>query len=488
MSDGGLGNLAARGVFVTLGGQGLRIVVQVLSVVVLARLLSPHDYGLLAMVTTIIGVAELFRDFGLSSAAVQAKSLSARQRDNLFWINTALGLALSLIIFFGAPLIAAVYRQPDLIPLAQVLAWMFLVNGMATQYRADLNRRLRFFRLALADVVSPAVALAVATVFALQGAGYWSLVAQQLSQFVVMFTIVVISARWLPGRPSPKTSMDGMLTFGWNLLATQLIGYVSKNSDSFVIGFRFGAGQLGLYNRAFQLLITPLNQVRAPSTTVALPVLSRLRDEDGRYARFVERGQVALGYTLVAGLGVVAGAGSPVTELFLGPKWSSIAPVLSLLACAGAFQTLAYVGYWVYMSRGLTKYLFRYSIVEAVVTITCVVVGSQWGIVGVAGGYALTQALNWPLSFWWLSKWTPIPIRRLYGGALRIILVTSAIAGAARWASNAFETPLIAVIAACLAGAAVLLAGAAVVPPVRRDLLAVFDVGRRALNKERVSP
>jgi PST family polysaccharide transporter len=364
---------------------------------------------------------------------------------------------------------------------------MFLVNGLATQYRADLSRRLKFFLLALADVLSPAVALAIATVFALQGAGFWSLVVQQLTQFVVMLTIVVISAGWLPGRPTRKTSMDGMLTFGWNLLATQLVGYVSKNTDSFVIGLRFGAGELGLYNRAFQLLMTPLNQVRAPSTTVALPVLSRLADENARYSHFVERGQIALGYTLVAGLGVVAGAGGPVTELFLGSKWASIAPALSLLAAAGAFQTLAYVGYWVYVSRGLTKYLFRYSVLEAVVTVSLVLIGSQWGFVGVAGGYAVTQAINWPLSFWWLSKWTPIPVRRLYGGALRIVIVASVIAAASSWASFAFEAPLIAVVVALFSGAAVLVLAATVCPPVRRDLLSVFDVGRRALSKETVS-
>jgi PST family polysaccharide transporter len=484
-AGGTLGNLAARGVFITLGGQGLRIVIQVLSVVILARLLSPQDYGLLAMVTAIIGVAELFRDFGLSSAAVQAPTLSTKQRDNLFWINSCLGFALSLAIFFGAPIIADLYHQPELDPIARVLAWMFLVNGVATQYRADLTRRLKFLRLAVADSVSPAVALGVAVTFALNGAGYWSLVAQQLTQFVVMFAIVLLGARWVPGAPSPSTPMDGMIRFGWHLVSTQLVGYFSKNSDSFIIGMRFGPSTLGLYNRAFQLLMVPLNQVRAPSTTVALPVLSRLRDEQERYSRFVERGQLALGYTLVAGLGLVAGAALPVTTVFLGGKWLGLAPVLSLLAAAGAFQTLAYVGYWVYLSQGLTRYLFRYSIAEAAVTVGLLLLGSQWGIVGVAAGYAVAQALNWPLSFWWLSRYATIPLRRLYGGAARITLVAAAICVAAHLASSAIELPLLALMAAGGAAVAVLLIGTAV-PLVRRDLMSVLNVGRRALQREKV--
>lgn len=486
MTEGGLGNAAARGVLVTLGAQGLRIAVQILSVVILARLLTPHDYGLLAMVTAIIGVAEIFRDFGLSSAAIQARSLSTKQRDNLFWINTALGLALSTLVFFSAPLLAAIYRQPDLVPIAQALAWMFLVNGMATQYRADLNRRMQFFRLAAADVLSPLIALAVAMTIALQGGGYWSLVAQQLTQFMVMFAIVVACGKWLPRRPSRKTSMDGMLIFGWNLVATQLVGYVSKNADALVIGLRFGTSQLGLYNRAFQLLMTPLNQIRAPSTTVAIPILSRLQEDNERYSRFLQRGQVALGYTLVIGLAAVAGAGVPVTELFLGSQWQDAAPVLSLLAAAGAFQTLSYVGYWVYVSKGLTKYLFRYSIMEAVVTVALIIGGSQWGIVGVAAAYALAQAINWPLSFWWLSRWAAIPLRHLYFAALRITLVSVAVCGAARWASDLVPEPMIAVLAACVAGALVLLTGGLLSSHIRRDLASVLDIGRRAIRKEKV--
>ncbi|MET3811369.1 PST family polysaccharide transporter [Arthrobacter sp. UYEF3] len=453
--------------------------------VVLARLLSPQDYGLLAMVTAIIGVAELFRDFGLSSAAVQAPTLSRKQRDNLFWINSCLGLVLSVAIFLGAPLIADLYHQSELAPMTQVLAWMFLVNGVATQYRADLTRRLKFLRLAVADTVSPAAALAVAVAFALNGGGYWSLVAQQLTQFTVMLALVLVAARWLPGAPSVSTPMDGMLKFGWHLVSTQLIGYVSKNSDSFIIGLRFGPSTLGLYNRAFQLLMTPLNQVRAPSTTVALPVLSRLRDEQARYSRFVERGQLALGYTLVTGLGLVAGAASPVTTVFLGDKWASLAPVLSLLAVAGAFQTLAYVGYWVYLSQGLTRYLFRYSVAEAAITVGLLLLGSQWGIVGVAGGYAAAQALNWPLSFWWLSRWAAIPLRRLYGGAARITLMAAAISAAAHLVSSAIEPPVLAVVAAGGAAVVVLLMGTAV-PSVRKDLVSVIDVGKRALHREKV--
>lgn len=481
-----LGDTAARGVVTTLSGQALKLVIQVLSVVILARLLTPQDYGLVAMVAVIIGIADLFRDFGLSSAAIQAKTLSDKQRDNLFWLNAALGAVLATIIFCIAPLIAALYNQPKLVEISHVLAATFLLSGLATQYRADLTRRLKFTKLALSDIVAAAVALLVAVIAASMGAGYWALIVQQLTQYAFMLVLVTTGAAWLPGKPSRRTPMDGMIKFGWNLVATQLVGYLSKNIDSLVIGIRFGAVPLGLYSRAFQLLMAPLSQIRSPSTTVALPVLSRLHDDDERFASFVQRGQLALGYTLVTALGVVAGAGLPITELFLGHTWLSLAPILSLLAAAGAFQTLAFVGYWVYLAKGLTKYLFRYSIAESVVTVACILLGSQWGIVGVAAGYAATQAIGWPLSLWWLARYSKLKVRPLYAAALRIIVVSSVMGVAAHLAVQALHgfPSYVAVVAALLAGYAVLALAAISIPRIRRDVTGVLEIAARARRRK----
>ncbi|MGY2743211.1 lipopolysaccharide biosynthesis protein [Arthrobacter sp. UYCu723] len=483
-----LANQAARGVLVTMSGQALRIAVQVLSVAILARLLSPADYGLLAMVAAVIGVADIFRDFGLSTAAIQARTLSKSQRNNLFWINTSIGLLLSILVWISAPLIATLYQQPSLVPIAQSLAWTFLLNGIATQYRADLNRSLRFTLLATADVAGPVVALGVAAGLAAGGAGYWALVAQQLVQFAVMLVIVVAGARWLPGRPSRATSMDGMLRFGWNIVATQLIGYVSSNADSVIIGLRYGADPLGQYNRAFQLLMNPLNQVRAPVTRIAIPILASLQDDEKRYSAFLLRGQSALGHSLGFVLGAGAGACVPLTAVFLGAgEWSGVAPILSLLAISGIFQMLAFVGYWVYVTRGLTRNLVQYSVVSSVVKVLLVLLGSQWGVIGVAAGYALAPALTWPLSFWWLSRCTPVPVRSLYGGALRIVIM-SFVAAATSWvvATALADVPaLMALLSAVGAALIICACFALVIPPIRRDAQEILDVARRMLRPTR---
>ncbi|NEM89966.1 lipopolysaccharide biosynthesis protein [Galbitalea soli] len=483
----GLGERAAKGALITFSGQFARILLQVVSVVVLARLLTPHAYGVVAMVLAVIGIGEIFRDFGLSSAAIQSKTLSRGQRDNLFWVNAGIGLVLATIVFFAAPLIAIIYRHPEVEPLARALSLTFLMNGLATQYRADLNRRLKFMQLTTGDVLSPAIGLASAIVGAALGWGAWALVAQQLMQSAALLVCLVSFAGWLPRAYDRTAPMRAFLTFGSHLVVTQLIGYAANNVDSLTIGIRFGATQLGLYNRSFQLLMTPLTQLRAPTTTVALPILARLMDDTKRYGDFVARGQLALGYSLVVVLGVVVGAADPATSVLLGSHWIGVAPILRLLAVAGIFQTLAYVGYWVYLSRGLTSDLMRYSIVTAVIKVTCIVVGSQWGIIGVATGYAIAPGLAWPLSLWWLSRRAPIPLKLLVTGALRVIVVAGVLAVSAFAVTRMLAaTPeILQLVASVLISLAV---GAAVVwfvPAFRRDVLGVVEIGTMVLRSRR---
>lgn len=479
-----LGHRAARGAFVTLLAQGLKILVQLASVVLLARLLTPHDYGLIAMVLAVIGVGEIFRDFGLSSAAIQSPTLSREQRSALFWINGAIGTGLALLVVLLAPAVAAFYSQPDLEPIARILAPVFVANGFATQYRASLVRDLRFRSLAVADIGSALVGLCAAAVSALLGAGVMALVLQQLAQAACLLLLLALSARWLPGLPRRGAPVRQFLGFGGNLVGSQLVGYVANNLDTVIIGLRFGAAPLGIYSRAFQLLMTPLNQVRSPLTSVALPVLSRLADDPQRFNRYVQAGQRALGYSLVAVLGLVVAAAEPITSVLLGSQWLDAAPILRLLAIAGIFQTLAFVGYWVYLARGLTRDLLHYSILSAVIRIVILLIGSQWGVIGVAVGYAVAPAISWPISLWWLSRRSGVAVRPLYAGAGRI-LGCVVIAGGASWAAAIAAAPLgaIAQLVAATLALAVGYAALTLLPPIRRDARAVLLLIRQLRSK-----
>ncbi|TWH71543.1 lipopolysaccharide biosynthesis protein [Modestobacter roseus] len=476
---------AARAAGITLAGQALRIAIQFGSIVLLARLLLPEDYGLLAIVLVVVGVGEMVRDLGISTAAVQAGSLPPAVRDALFWTTTAIGCALCGLLVAASGLLSALFDRPQLTGIACALSVVFVLNGLATMPRVTLTRRMRFGALVGADVTGQATGALVAVAAAWWGAGYWSLVAQQLTQGVVVLIVVAGRAGWLPGRPRWAAGTGPVLRLGGHLLGTQLVSYASNNVDAVTIGLRFDPSALGLYNRGFQLLMTPLNQVRSPATTVALPVLSRLRDEPERFDEYLRRAQLALGLTVVTGLAIVAGAAGPLVDLLLGPTWSEVAPILALLAIAGAAQTLAFVGFWVYLSRGLGAELFRFTLVTSSLRVVCVLGGSHWGVVGVAAGYALAACLEWPVSLWWLSRVTAFPGRSLCLGALRILACAVPAGGASLVvASTAAALPtVLATAASLLAGVAALALAPLLSRTVRADLSGVLAFGRAMLRR-----
>ncbi|NMF87005.1 lipopolysaccharide biosynthesis protein [Aromatoleum petrolei] len=415
-----LGQLAARGALRTMGGQACKILLQFGGIVVLARLLSPGDYGLLAMVAAIVGVGEVLRDFGLSSAAVQARSVSVRQRSNLFWINAGIGLLLALAVAAAAPAIAAFYAQPALQPIAQALAPTFLINGLATQYRAQLNRDMRFGRLAVADVGGQAFGLAAGVTLALRGHGHWALVAQQLVQACATLLLLVATTGWRPGLPRRDAAMGEFLRYGGNLMSTQLVVYLSRNIDALIIGQRFGAELLGLYNRAAQLLALPLNQLNAPATSIALPVLSRLRDDPARYDRFLLHGQSVMLHVTVAVFAFAGAQAEPLILLVLGPQWAPAVPIFQILAIGGVFQAASQASYWVFLSKGLTASNLRFTLVSRLLLIAAIVFGAQWGAQGVAAAFAVGVALGWLGGLVWLRA-SGAPVGAMGRNGLRVM-------------------------------------------------------------------
>lgn len=467
-----LGESAFRGAAVTGFGQALRISLQVLSVVLLARLLSPEDYGLLAMVTAIIGIGEVFRDFGLSSAAIQARTVTHAQRSNLFWINAGTGAALMIACVAAAPLIATMYGEPRLVEIASALGVTFLVNGFATQYRADLNRAMRFGALAITDVVSQALGLAAGLALAAAGFGYWALVGMQIVSLSASLIGAVLYGRWLPRWYSRRAHIGGFLKFGGGLLGSQLVSYAGKNADSVVIGLMIGPDALGMYNRAMQLLLLPLNQIQAPATRVALPVLSKLQDERERFDGFLLQGQSALLNVVGFVLAFVASQAVALVVFFLGPQWESVAPLFQILSVAGLATMANYACYWVFLAKGLTSNFLVFSLITRPLLIGSVIVGGFFGTAGVAIAFSTSSLLIWPLTLIWLGRFSDAPTGRMFLAGLRAFVVY-ALAGLASSGFGLLAVgwpPLLMLLAAFGVFVTVLAVTALVFPAYRRDV------------------
>ena len=480
-----LGGRAARGVMITTAGQGARLLVQIAGTVLLARVLAPGDFGLLAMVLAVVGIGEVLRDFGLSSAAVQASRLTHAQQSNLFWVNAAIGATLTIVAALTAPLISDLYGDDRLTAIARAVSVTFLLNGLATQARARLLRCLRFGAVATTDATAVLVGVLAGVLSAVLGAGYWALVCQQVAQAAIASAMFIIWARWIPSPYRRATPMEGLYAFGASYALTQMLGYGSRNVDSLLIGARFGARELGYYNRAFQLLTLPLNQINGPATNVALPVLSRLQDDPKRLADYLLRGQSVLLH-VVLGIFVVACAqADSLIPIALGDQWDAAVPIFQVLCIAGAFQTAGFVTYWCFLALGRVRHNLYFALATRPLLIAGIVAGSQFGTIGVAWSYSLGLALLWPAGLLWLRLLRePLPIRRMFTNGLALLCAYGVI-GTASWACTVALNPegpwmrLGLGLAAATAAAAVVAAAVSWYRTSIKELVLTFRLARR---------
>lgn len=425
-----LGQTAARGALVTLVSQGGRFVLQFGSLIVMARLLDPAAFGLVAMVTSVMGVAELIRDFGLSSAAISAKELSDAERTNLFWANVGIGTACSAVALACAPLIARIYGDPRVESIVLALGWLMVVSGIITQFQAELSRSLRFKALATVDVAAQALGIAAAITAASLGAGYWALVAQQITLVLTMCVLTVGFCRWRPGWPDRRTSIRRFFRFGGGVLGTQVLGYATNNADNVALGAVWGAGSLGIYSRAYQLMMVPINQINDPMARIILPVLSRVREDRQTYQRYVEKAQLIGSWLLATAFSLAAGLAVPLVAVLFGPKWSAVVPVFMVLAVGAVFRGIGLATYWIFLSSGHPGAQLKMYLITRPCMIAVILAGLPWGAVGVAAGHSIAFVGYWVVSLSWAAKAAGLRVRPLFGQALRSVAFISLPTGA----------------------------------------------------------
>lgn len=482
---GRLKRRAASGASSTLAGQGGRLVFQFIGIIVLARLLSPEDYGLVAMVAAVAGIANVLRDFGLTFASVQSKAMSDELRSNLFWFNALAGVVSAAIVAALSWPISVLYDEPRLVALTLALAPMFLIDGLAAQYRADITRRMRFRALAAAEVGAVAIALVVATSAAVAGLTYWSLVIQQVTTSLAGLVLLSLWGGWWPQRFHRGVSAKRELTFGLDIFAAQLVNYAARNADSVIIGARLGAAELGIYDRAFQLLMLPIQRLQSPATRVALPVLSRLQDSPAEFSRFIQRGQLTLIHPVMFVMSAGAAFGSVLVPLVLGDQWAASALPFQILSVAGMAQAANYAFYWSYLATGKTRESLKLMVMYRPVQIAMLFIGSFWSITGVAVAYSLSQLIGWQLQASWTRRVPLTPRRELYRAGLRAYaLHLSAAAGpAVLLGVLGVSIATVALAVGLFVGVYALLVGA--VRPIRRDVAGSITAARAVLRRGR---
>ena len=375
-----------------VGSRAIVLLVQTGIGLVLARLLSPSDFGLVGMVTAIMNFALIFRDLGLSYATVQRADLNEQQLSNLFWLNIGFGGSATLILAALAPVLQRFYRVDGVAVVLLTLCVAFFLNAASVQHAALLRRRFQFRWLAIADLLSVSGSGTIAVVMALGGFGVWSLVAQQVARALTFLLIVVLSSGWIPASPRRGAGTFGHLKFGSEIFAFDVINYLGQNLDKVLMGRFFGPVIVGYFTRAQELVLLPISQIRGPMTTAAVPALASAQNNAPEYRR---------GFLLISKINavislpflVIAAMEAPVlVPWILGQQWLPSVPFFQLLSLSGIPKVLVGILGTHLIASGESRRYLLWGSWHALVLIIGVVVAIPYGATWVAVSLVVS---NW---------------------------------------------------------------------------------------------
>ena len=375
---------SVQGGAATLGVQGLKFFIKFGSSIVVARLLSPAAYGLIAMVSPILGFVGTLNDLGFGQAIVSAPEITPRQISALFWRNFFLSLGLAAVLGLLAPLIGHFYHEPRTTGITVALAGLLVLGTVGIVPSAILKRQMRFKSLALIDVVSLTSGVAVTITTAMMGFGYWALLLGQLANSLAGIVLACSFARWTPSTVITDPTIRSFVRFGANLTIVNIATYFSMTADNMIVGVVVGKVALGLYDRSYTLTIQPLNQLLAPVNQLSVPLLSRLQHMPDLYRRTYQNMlRIALMLIMPAMLFCVILA-RPLVSFLLGAKWHDAAPLFAWICFGGIVAPIFSSTGWVFTTQNRTGEQMRFSVATAVISIISFALGVHWGVVGVA--------------------------------------------------------------------------------------------------------
>jgi O-antigen/teichoic acid export membrane protein len=378
---------------ITMLAQGMKFLLTLVSTMILARVLTPRDFGLVAMVTTVTSFLRVFKDAGLSIATVQREKITHAQVSNLFWINVAVSALSTLVVAALAPVVARFYHNPRIVNITLLLSVTFLISGFTVQHQALLKRQMRFQALALIEVGSMAIGVVVGVVMAVLGYRYWSLVGSSLSMEIAGLLLTLSVSRWRPQLPSKGSGIRPLVSFGAHRTAGDFVMSLSRGCDNLLIGRFYGSAAVGLYSRASALLIRPLELFLNPINAVFVPALSRLQSQPERYRSTFLRLYEAVALSGFLFTGLFLALARPLTLVLLGPNWGSAAAIFGGFTIAALCVPLTNASAWLFTSQGRGRDMFVAQGINSCFTVLSFIAGLPFGPVGVAIAFSISYLL-----------------------------------------------------------------------------------------------
>jgi O-antigen/teichoic acid export membrane protein len=401
---GELRRLAVRGAATTVSASAISLAVQVVSTVMLARLLTPADFGVVTMVTTFSLLLSSVGLNGFTEAVIQFEEMDRYTASNLFWLNSVVGLLLA-VAFVGAGVpLASFYRNSLVAKVTTGLSVGIFVASLSVVHLALVKRSMRFSGTSTNDVVGRAVYTAVAILLAVRGWRYWALVAGIVSQQLSMTIGAWWLCRWIPSFPRRTGRTGATLRFAAKVYLQSSLRYSTRNLDNLLVGWRFNAVALGFYKKAFDLFALSANQLTAPLDNVALSALSRLNQDPARFRRYFAN---ALGIIAFVGMAVSADltlVGRDVVRLLLGTQWAESGRIFELFGPGIGVMLLASTVGWIHLSIGKPGRWVRWTVVELAVTASLFLAALRWGPIGIAAAWSVSYCILLIPAFWYAGR------------------------------------------------------------------------------------
>jgi O-antigen/teichoic acid export membrane protein len=388
------GRRAVLGVLLLSGSNAFRLSVQFLLFPVLARLLSPGDYGLIALAMPVVLFAFTLGEGGMGPAAVRAPDPRGDVEATMYWAALANGAGYAVILLAGAPLIAAALSNAKVAPVLMWLAPILVLSAMCSVPVVRIQKRGAVWIFALSDVVSTLGGAAIAFAAALTGWGVWSLVAQQLVIWIVKLVVLTGFAGFSIHRWPRRDAFRYLIGHGMPVVGANLMRLFANSVDALLIGRLLGVELLGFYALSYQIVRIPEAVLNGPVLVSFLPVIARLDGDRPAAARLflgALRMTLSVSAPLMLGMALTADLSVP---LLLGARWQATAPLLMLLAPPAVVQTLGWLSMGLLLGRGRSGLQFKLALLNAGLTLAGVLAGAPYGIFGIATGVACSVVIG----------------------------------------------------------------------------------------------
>lgn len=357
----------------------------------IARLLGPHVFGIVAVVLLFSNFAQLFIDLGIGAVIIQKQNTSKALYSSLFWINVAVGVILYVLIVIASPWIARFFSMPILTHVLKISGLTIIINSTIVVQSSLLTKALNFKKKVILNWASILTGYLIAIILAWNEYGVWSVVAMYLTNSVINCLLLWLTTSWFPSFRICITSLKEVYSFGLHAFGDSFLNYWSRNFDNFIIGKSLGSIQLGLYARAYALMLFPVKNLSAVLSKVFFPAFSKVQHNlpliAANYLKIIHYLSLVT-FPLLIGLSLTA---KEFVLLFLGPEWSSMIAVLSVLSLVGAVQSIVTLNGVIYYSVGKTHLAFRISVLVNILLIIAFLIGVQFGILGVAWSYFIAN-------------------------------------------------------------------------------------------------